>query len=226
MGGDVLMSLRMDRTMFVHVPRTGGTWIRDVVDRLGMLRQQLRGDVDSHFTLGQLRPYWGFLVPIIVVRHPWTWVESRWSHADAIRARQNQRHHGVHRLFDLCCSDRFEKTIFNILEECPGIVTRTYWEMMGDRRQWFPSGIIRFDDLQRGLRDALTQNELMPGLSPELFWERCDEVVRSIPRNNSTSGEAREAGLLKCSKELRDRFLAAEINYMTQFNFTGDGLEN
>lgn len=213
------MSLRLDRTMLVHVPRTGGTWIREVVDRLGLLRQHFRGDVDSHFSLDQLRPYWGHLTPFIVVRHPWTWLESRWSHAVKIRAYQNMRHFGVHRRFDEACLDTFEQTVSSILNRFrPGIVGTTYWTMRGGVSEPTSSvSVVRFENLIGDLREFLVHNEQMPGLSHQQLGARYDEVVAAIPPNNSTSAEAREAGLLRCSDELRLRFLKSEEAYLSEF---------
>ena len=219
------MSLRMNQTMLVHVPRTGGTWIREVVERLGLLRQQLRGDVDSHFTYPELSRYWSSLTPLIVVRHPWTWLESRWSHAAKIRARQNQRHYGPHQWFDDEVDETsFENTVSNFVDLPSGIVSETYWAMMGDGDWSQPGQVLRFETLSDSVVGALTRLERSKHFDEESFRSRCLAVVRSTPRVNSTRDEAREAGLFRCSDELRQRFLDSEIEYMGRFQYSRETL--
>lgn len=202
------MSLRLPNSVFVHVPRTGGTWIADVVERLGLLRQKLKGDVDSHFTGTELRRYWPGLPQFAVVRHPWTWVESRWSHAVSINALRDQRHFSVHREFDrLVDESSFERTIVNCIACGASVVGRTFFVMI-------PAGtvIVRFDRLVEHLGSVLSRLE---GVSPTDYGD----LVATMEPVNATSEKARQEGLLECSQELKDRFLAMESEYLRWAKF-------
>lgn len=124
------MSLRLNKSCFVHIPRTGGIWLQEVAHKLGILRQVLKGDVDSHFSYKQLPEEWQQLKSFTFLRNPYDWVKSRWSHAILIRAYDDMRHYGVHRDFDKLVRTSFLDTLKNIIEHRKkngvGLVERTY----------------------------------------------------------------------------------------------------
>lgn len=125
------MSIRLPNSCFVHIPRTGGLWLGEVVARLGIEHQVLRGDVDSHFTFKQLPENWRRLKSFGFVRLPVAWIKSRWSHmAEHNMEPSHYRHYGVHRLFDVCFRSTFIETLETILSEHPGLVGTVYQEML------------------------------------------------------------------------------------------------
>lgn len=124
------MSLRLPHSVFVHIPRTGGLWLAEVVKRLEIKHQQFKGDVDSHFTYKELPEYWRQFPAFSFVRHPYSWLKSRWSHCIEHNLVPDRRNYGVHWLFDECVRDTFEETVKTILKERPGIVGQTYSTML------------------------------------------------------------------------------------------------
>lgn len=124
------MSIRLPNSCFVHVPRTGGLWLGSVLTAIGIKHQVFRGDVDSHFTWAQLPLNWRMLPSFSFVRQPLPWLRSRWSHCIENNLAADYRHYGVHREFDELVADTFEQTTRNILARRPGIVGRTYREML------------------------------------------------------------------------------------------------
>ena len=168
------MSLRLSRTCFVHIPRTGGLWLGEVVRVLGLRCQVFKGDIDSHLEWSQLPDNWKALTAFSFVRHPLAWLKSRWSHALEINACPDYRHYGVHRLFDECVRPTLTDTVRVILDRCPGLVTHTYTRMLDG-----VSYLARTEDLPEAAWQILYHLE---GVS-----EQSRSQVLSIPPINSTT---------------------------------------
>lgn len=175
------MSLRLTQSVFVHVPRTGGLWFGEVVRQLGLLKQQLKGDVDSHFSYTELSrigwggPSFGF------IRHPLDWVKSRWSHAIEIKAKEDGRHFHIHRDFDQCVRPTFDQTLRAILATQPGIVNNTFEAMLGgvseiyrteDLPQAAVTAIVHFEEIEDGVQDVVSGLAPFNGTSKDKKYTR------------------------------------------------------
>jgi len=123
------MSILFPRSCFVHIPRTGGTWLQNAATRAEIFCNILKGDIDSHLPYNELPPVWHTRISFSFVRDPLSWIRSRWSHLMEHRMLDDYRHYGVHRLFDVQAVDTFEGTVRNIVENNSGLVSRTYAEM-------------------------------------------------------------------------------------------------
>ena len=125
------MTVRLANSVFVHVPRTGGMWLREVARSLGLDRQILHGDLDSHLAYQDLPKEWDVhrLKPFSFIRHPMLWARSRWTHAMELQVHTNGRHFGIHGVFDRCVRMTFAATLRCILRNEPGLVSRTFLHM-------------------------------------------------------------------------------------------------
>lgn len=80
------MSLILRNSAFLHIPKTGGTWIRRVVTDAGLVTRVLKYDdpaltsekhAPSHHSV--IKPEDAPPVVFAFVRHPLTWYRSYWS---------------------------------------------------------------------------------------------------------------------------------------------------
>lgn len=72
-------ALIMDRCIFLHAPKTGGTWAASALTSQGIVRGVLRGPHDDdHPTLEEVRVVLPDLPAIAGVRHPVGWLRSFW----------------------------------------------------------------------------------------------------------------------------------------------------
>jgi hypothetical protein len=110
----------------MHIPRTGGMWLEEVTERLGIIRQKFKGDIDAHLAWNSMPPFWRQLHPFSFIRHPWSWVRSRWSHSVEHGIAADYRHYGINRVFDTYVMPSFADTLRKILAENPGVVSWTF----------------------------------------------------------------------------------------------------
>ena len=173
------MSIRLPNSCFVHIPRTGGLWFGEVLKKLEIKHQVLRGDVDSHFTRREMPGYWQQFPAFSFVRHPLAWVKSRWSHCIEHNLVADRRNYGIHRVFDECVRPTLEETIQTIIWTQPGLVGTTYLEMTHNPDSPIPTVLYRTEDLPLAACEALF---LFEGLKDYDY-----EIVLSTPRTNSTA---------------------------------------
>lgn len=190
------MSLRMPNTCFVHIPRTGGMWMKKVAENLGLIQEQLNGDIDSHYAYRELSKGWKELRAFTFIRHPFLWVRSRWSHAIEINAYAEYRHHGIHRLFDECIKETLEETIITIIKEQPKLVLRTFSEMANGVTHIFqtrklPENIYPFFNIYEGISREKWDTAL------------CERI-------NSTTTLDKYKGKLEVSSTVMNEFLDSE----------------
>lgn len=76
------MTLLLPNSTFLHIPRTGGTWVRKVLGENGLIVEELRSTERSQSSENSLHS-WHMIPPKIekgfcFVRHPATWYQSYW----------------------------------------------------------------------------------------------------------------------------------------------------
>lgn len=145
------------RLVFMHVPKTGGTWIKTV------LRSQIGGVIYTktnhgnpwakagHPDLEDVKDIDGFRIGF--VRHPVDWWLSFWRH----RQRRGGKWNLELQLDRDVMSKSFDQYVRNILDKRPGYASRMFSEFVGD-----PGNEIDFigkqenliPDLKRALKRA------------------------------------------------------------------------
>jgi hypothetical protein len=132
------MAFVTDKTLFIHVQKTGGMSVREALYRCTPVGHE-SGDAEGerHFGLPELRARhpgiesgrlsFGF------VRHPVDWLRSRWAFAVASGFQVHMEHRGTAaQVWMACCwSDSFDGFIANYLERYPGIATQTMFQKLG-----------------------------------------------------------------------------------------------
>lgn len=117
------MALATDKSVFLHIPKTGGIWVRQAIKECGITCDEI-GDQHSHFPqISKLKDkgYYDNKFIFAFVRHPITWYQSRW----AFRMKYGWR--AQHPLDFNCASNDFTVFVENAIRFKPtGWVTWEY----------------------------------------------------------------------------------------------------
>lgn len=208
------MAVRLPKnSVFIHTPKTGGTWVRSILKECGLFD----GDVGrDHATPAELvdtaawtmRPNF-----FCFVRHPLAWYQSYWAY---------RMKHGWHKhspgelaapirtvvLDATCRSDVFERFVWNCLERYPqGWVSHLY--------QHYTSGCT-FVGRQERLREDLLLALMIAG---EDLTATTIAAIRGKDPINVASREATYAEQCQYPEWLRRRVLAAELHALELWGY-------
>jgi hypothetical protein len=216
--------------VFLHVPRTGGTWITTVLrkmrlagrkvsrkhqnfdgwlnyelERMGPLRHLYRARISAGKRLGcwPERPSFKFCF----VRHPVTWIESRWKFAcrtewQKFGTANSRVYWNATAVLNELGSPDFNEFIWNVLRRRPGVVTEVFFSYTKPGINFIGRTEHLVDDLAAVLR---------------LLRLPCDDaVMRGTPRVNS-SGKDRAP--VQWDGKLKRLFLRAELPTLMQFGY-------
>jgi len=166
------MALATDKCIFLHIPKTGGIWIRHVFKVCGIPHYEI-GEQHSHFPfLFNLQPpeFYKNHYIFTFVRHPLTWYQSRW----AFRVKYGWR--AQHPLDFNAASNDFHVFIENVLNYKPnGWVTWEYLNYIDE----VPNKIDFVGRMENLVEDTI--------FALRAAGERFSEnAVRSIPRINDS----------------------------------------
>ncbi len=121
------MTLLLPNSAMIHVPKTGGSWCRESINKAGLRRRELGQFHDfakkHHRHLANLFVF-GF------VRNPVTWMQSRWCYTK--RANKKTAH----------WSDDFNEWVGNILDAQPGLILHGMLERLGYSKAGDPSEYV------------------------------------------------------------------------------------
>jgi hypothetical protein len=212
--------------LFLHIPRTGGTWIgasmntaEIPIHNWGRVCEMYRPR--KHTILPHYRPD---LIPKIkwifsFVRHPVDYYVSVWrftTRSVDIRPEKMRRdafdkgdsaaiNEGVNRW-----KPDFYEWIEEMLEEEPGWVTRMFERYVGPERGEFPHYIGRTETLEQDAR------EVMRIVGYEEEWEKAQPKIRKIVHaKNRVRNE--KAPQIEVGPELRDRIERSERVALRRF---------
>ena len=117
------MAVLTPNTCFLHIPKTGGQWVRSVLKSL-----EIRCDEDPSYHGIPTETTVGDRVPYCFVRHPATWLRSYWGH----RTREEWQafphvaddwpYQAMNDALDEFASPSFEEFALAVCEKRPGIV--------------------------------------------------------------------------------------------------------
>lgn len=158
------MALILPHSVCFHIPKTGGTWVRRVLQKENMviaetcvLGRNARATAQmAHETPDMLPAY---LLrnrkTFAFVRHPLTWYQSRWKWKARMRNRWNREEN---KLDKECGSDDFNEFILQYLHKFPGYLTRMYKRFLGEDGKRL-SYVGRFESLPEDLFKIITTFE-------------------------------------------------------------------
>jgi len=191
------MALVSQRTLFLHVPKAAGTWIRNLYIACGIEHSEY-GIQHTHFPALLQHATAGFYTKKFIyafVRHPLTWYQSRW----AFRMKYGwQLSHPLDRT---CASNNFQQFVMNALEQYPnGWVTKEFTTVI----DVCPKPIDYVGRAEFAVSDMLQ----VARLSGEKFDEN---IITSLPRVNDSDLDGKSSRYwAKYTPKLLDAVLEAE----------------
>ena len=184
--------------VLIHVPKTGGTWVREVLRKLNLLyrdsRMGLKHSTPEHindilrFRCGHFIRHWPFRPTVTpkklrdafkfcFVRNPLRWYESWWKYmAGHWHPWEADRWH-PQRMIDNCGDDDFNVFLANILRNRPGYVSEMY--------SWYTEG-VDFVGKCESLADDLVRALDAAGLNVDI------EVLHRFPSVNQSKSHLGE----------------------------------
>lgn len=189
------MALMLPHSVFFHIPKTGGTWVRHAIQNAGIPATELKTGSnlqgDAHSQRRDVETAGKFTFAF--VRHPLNWYASFWNHRMMTGWKFQDR-------IDRYMSLDFEAFVWNVIRHDPGHLAKRYESYLG-RAPGVLGFIGRTEDLASGLVKALR-------LAGETFNE---EKLLGTPRENVSlirpvySSRTRGA-LLEAERETLERF--------------------
>jgi hypothetical protein len=149
----------IDGSVFLHIPKTGGTWVTKVLTDAGLVRREVS---KKHADIDRLVNYWHRkgrtqLPPFVFcfVRNPIKWYESYFKYVS--QPRVNWKTWGTTpsgtvgwhpcNMLNECKSDDFNEFVRNVVRVRPGYAT----ELFG----WYTKAPVHFIGKQENLREDL-----------------------------------------------------------------------
>jgi hypothetical protein len=192
------VALLLPKSRILHVPKTGGTWLRQAVLAAVPGAQEFRIGGSTHATLAQVPCPERFTIAF--VRHPLTWWLSFWRfHMGPARPYVVD-----HEICSTCWSDDFVAFLWNVVRRFPGECYRNALAFVGP-----PEREIEFIGRQENLVEDLIAALRQAG---EEFDER---LLRSVPPANVS-----DRGVTgRYTPELARAVLAAEAEHLQRFGY-------
>jgi hypothetical protein len=191
--------------VFLHVPKTGGTWVRAAVRASGVAFEEYFVDGDQHGDLSYCPHPDKF--KFAFVRHPYTLYRSYWRFK--MGRFGNAAQWDPRNPFDAdCAACSFEQFVCNVLAKYPGWCSRMFEDYTGVRDHQIEF-VGRFESLADDLVSAL-----------RLAGEEFDEaLIRQTPAANVSSWPAERAAW---ARPLAEAVEAAEREAFDRFGYSPD----
>lgn len=191
------MAFRLKNGIFIHVPKTGGTWVTSLLSKLGLITETF--PLHPHASLKDVLshdPSLGGLPSFAFVRHPFGWYQSFWAYRET---------HGwdPKNLLDTCRAPTFHGFIENVLARRPGHLSARLRELTG-----VVTYIGRFESLRESLIRILT----------DLGEKFSHEAVYDHPVENASGGPVG-----RYTPELLERLYQAEKCAFRAFGYDRGG---
>ena len=205
------MAFVTDKTLFIHVQKTGGMTVRQTLYRCPPTgRESGDAEAERHIGLPELRAThpgiehgrltFGF------VRHPVSWLVSRWAFAVETGFPVHIQHRGSAAAVWMasCWSDDFDTFIAKYLERYPGVATQTMFRMLG---LWSEKPADRVGKTENLIVDLTS-----------ILCEAGETAVFIEPRKrNETNKAIRDSVVI--GSGTRSRIMAAEHQLCERFGY-------
>jgi len=187
----------LPNSCFLHIPKTGGSWVKKAIIASGVNGKDYRLDGNPHIGLKQCPTPEKY--KFAFVRHPVQLYRSYWQF-------KMTHEWDVKNPLDMeCKSDNFNVFISNVLNKHPGYYGNALIEFVGEGNNEIEF-IGKYENLVEDLIIALKSTN-------EVFNEN---VIRSLPPYNVSNKKRFPA---QYSEELEQEIRKSEIKVITRFGY-------
>lgn len=188
------MAIQISKAIFLHIPKTGGTWVTNYFRETGMDHWHKELGLHAHIGSDQIRKIIGHTEDLCFcfVRHPLTWYRSYWQHKTDLARERSLGY--LDSIVDL----PFQEFIETILQNQPGFLTN-HFRIFTER--------CRFVGKQENLRKDL--NNFLKYL--RIPYDK--EYLFKMPRANITPSNK------KYPIELALAIMEAEKGLINEYNY-------
>lgn len=198
------MPLVTDKCVFLHIPKTGGVWVKHIMLALGLKPIDM-GHQHEHFpAIFRFEPKEFFKDRFVftMVRHPITWYKSRW----AFRVKHGWQ--SRHPLDWNCATNDFHEFVEKVLKVAPDGWCSSLFNTYTDD----DDNLVDFVGKTENLVDDFLQAMRMAGHDVD------EDKVRSMAAANSSAMSGLSSShWAKYTPELFDRVMAAESSLIQRY---------
>jgi len=203
------MPLVLPHSIFYHIPKTGGTWVRAAIRAAGIPANEVCGSVPQndrpgsayfHATPSDIRPQGRF--SFAFVRHPLAYYQSYWAYKMR-RGPEDFNAFDAHHMHNDFCT-----FAWSVVRDYPGWLSDTYARYAGQDGKG-----VRFVGKLEQLADDLVA-------ALRLARERFDEtMLRSVPPVNEASALPGFRERCRYTRELAEAVCESEKEAMTLYGY-------
>lgn len=204
------MAILLPRSLFLHVPKTGGTWVREVLDVSGLMRgETICMNNGEPFRRSGANHCFFQTVPesllhnrftFAFVRHPLTWYQSYWAYRMETEWSNSA---------DQVRSYNFNEYIRMRVKYLPGFLSR-YYRKYCEREDGIRLSFIgQYEHLTSGLIRALSEADESFSVS----------TIVSIAQNNAASSLSHWASRCVYEPETAQMVLDTEREAIEQYGY-------
>lgn len=195
------MAIRLRNSIFIHIPKTGGSWVSNVLTHSGL---SVAYTSNQHAVLKDIHgdaryADWSELPSFAFVRHPLTWWQSFWAFK-RVTGWDYRNQIEVN-----CQNDDFGKFIQCVLKKYPGYITAAF--------KHYTTGVTcvgKMENLRADLKSFLRH-----------FGERVNEpLLDSCGPVNLASNISDWQNKCIYPKDLRDEMLQSEREAVEMWGYT------
>ena len=186
------MAIRLRKTVFLHIPKTGGTWVSAVLRKLCIVHEETTRRPHMRWPEILADPKmsaWRGLKPFAFVRNPVSWYRSYWAYKNRMGWEKGNW------IDEACSADTFAMFVLKCITKHPGLLGQMY-----ERHTNGVETVGRFETLREDLLRILKA-------------ERVGELPDIPPINASPS-------LPECPPDLARAIEEAEADTMKRWGYT------